>query len=299
MNAQHPQGPGEPFTLLFDSDAFDSDDPRANASLPEPFRAFYGGDWRVPEAGTRPYSYANFAVSRDGRVSFNEPGHLGGGDVSGFNAHDRWLMALLRARADAVMVGDNTLRLEPGHLWTSSYIHPEDAPAFTALRRAEGRAPYPLQVFLSLTGELDAGAAVFGQEELHVIVATTTRGAKRASSLRCAARLEVLALGDDACDLERLTHILRADYGVKTLLCEGGPRVYGAMLAKRLVTDEFLTLCPAIIGNRQGEKVRPGLVEGVAFGPQGAPRSKLLSLRRAGDHLFLRSRYDALKATGV
>ena len=106
----------EPFTLLFDDEAKDE------FALPKNLHAVYGGDWLLPRVNGRPYTYANFALSRDGRVSFNVSGHLGGGDVSGFNAHDRWLMGLLRARADAVVVGDNTLRLEPDHLWTCEYI---------------------------------------------------------------------------------------------------------------------------------------------------------------------------------
>ena len=114
----------EPFTLLFD------DEPKDDTALPENLRTIYGGDWLLPEVDGRPYTYANFALSRDGRVSFNEPGHVGGGDVSGFNAHDKWLMGLLRARADAVVVGDNTLRLEPDHLWTCEYIFPDTEQQF-------------------------------------------------------------------------------------------------------------------------------------------------------------------------
>ena len=149
-------GPGAPFTLLLDEDAGPGD------GLPAAFRRVYGGDWRLPPpAPARPYTYVNFVVSRDGRVSFDEPGQVGGGEVGLFNAHDRWLMALLRARCEAVLVGDNTLRLEPEHLWTPGYICPEDADAFAALRAAEGRRPVPLHVFLSLGGDLPAGAGVF------------------------------------------------------------------------------------------------------------------------------------------
>ena len=36
---------------------------------------------------------------------------------------------------------------------------------------------------------------------------------------------------------------------------------------------------------------RPGLIEGVGFLPSNAPRSRLLQVRRAGDYLFLHSRY--------
>lgn len=277
----------EPFTLLFDDDA------RADTALPEALRALYGGDWHVPETAGRPYVYSNFALSRDGRVSFNVPGHLGGGDVSGFNAHDRWLMALLRARADAVVVGDNTLRLEPEHLWTCEYIYPEAQP-FLELRAAEGRKPRPLQVFLSLTGDFDPSAAVFCQAGLEVLIATTARGVKAARSLDCAANVTVLELGGDSVDLRHLGEILTTDFGVNTLLCEGGPRVYGGFIAAQLLDDEFLTLCPTVIGNPglEGEhKPRPGLIEGTAFRPDIYPKSIPTSLRRAEEHLFLKSRY--------
>lgn len=277
----------EPFTLLFD------DDPRNAPSLPAALQAMYGGDWHVPKTVERPYTYSNFALSRDGRVSFNVPGHLGGGDVSGFNAHDRWLMALLRARADAVVVGDNTLRLEPEHLWTCEYIYP-DAQLFLELREVEGRKPCPLQVFLSLTGDFDPDAAIFCRADLDVLIATTARGGEAASGLECAANVEVLELGQGSVDLGRLADILKTDFGVNTLLCEGGPRVYGGFIAAQLLDDEFLTLCPTVIGNPVSgpdTEPRPGLIEGSAFAPDAHPQSVPTSLRRAGKHLFLKSRY--------
>lgn len=278
----------EPFTLLFDDDVKD------NTTLPEALRAVYGGDWHVPETSERPHIYSNFALSRDGRVSFNVPGHLGGDDVSGFNAHDRWLMALLRARADAVVVGDNTLRLEPEHLWTCEYIYPEAHQPFRELRKVERRKPCPLQVFLSFDGVFDADAAVFCQPDLDVLIATTARGVEAASGLDCAANVSVLELGQDSVDLRRLCAILTTDFGVNTLLCEGGPRVYGGFVSARLLDDEFLTLCPTVIGNPglEGDtKPRPGLIEGAAFSPDAPPKSVPTSLRRAGEHLFLKSRY--------
>lgn len=270
-----------PFELCFD------DTLQVN-SLPEGIRQIYGSDWQPREVAGRPYTYSNFVVSRDGRVSFNEPGHLGGGDVSGFNAHDRWLMALLRARSDAVIVGDNTLRLESEHLWTAEYIFREDAAPFTTLRQQERRKRYPYQVFLSLTGEVDPEAAVFQQEELEVIVATTYKGKAHAEQLDVP-QLTVLGLGNTQVDLHRLVQVLHQDFGIHHLLCEGGPRVYGAFIAAGLIDDEFLTLSPTVIG--QAEHKRPGLVEGVAFAPDHYPKSIPVSLRRAGTHLFLRSSY--------
>jgi 5-amino-6-(5-phosphoribosylamino)uracil reductase len=281
-----PTGPKGQFVLLFDEEA------NKPPFLPEPFRRIYGGDIRALEHPDRPYTYINFVTSRDGRVSFSEPGHAGGSDVACFSDADTWLMALLRACADAVMMGEGTLAAEPDHLWTSEFIAPCDAEAFTALRSELGRSRFPLHVFLSLEGNVNPSAAVFADSAFQVLIATTSAGKERAEALLkdASAQIEVLDLGADTVDLHRLVRLLHSTYRVKSLLCEGGPRVYGSMLQAGLVDDEFLTLSPVMLGSDDGPK-RPSLVEGVRFAPGKAPRSTLLSLRRVGDHLFMRSRW--------
>jgi riboflavin biosynthesis pyrimidine reductase len=278
-------GPGSPYTVLFDQQS------PVGHGLPPAIQAIYG-DWRLLEPSDRPYDYANFVISHDGRVSFNLPDALGGGAVSLDNRHDQWLMGLLRARADAVLVGDATLRLEPDHVWTAGGIFPEDASAFDRLRQAEGRTPLPLQVFASLHGDIPDEAAVFQQSGLRVVIASTTSGVAQARALlHRYAGVDYLDLGAEQTNLGLLTHTLYRDYGVRSLLCEGGPRLYGSMLAAGEVDEEFLTISPIAIGNPAGGTPRPGLVEGVAFDPATVPRSTLVSVRRAGDYLFLRSRY--------
>jgi riboflavin biosynthesis pyrimidine reductase len=277
------------FELLLDEDDAEG------VGLPDAFRAVYGGDWLLPQRDQ--YIYVNFVVARDGRVSFADPGHAGGGDVSGFDAHDQWLMGLLRARSDAVMMGDGTLASEPGHLWTAEFICPTDGEAFAALRRLEGRRPEPLVVFVSLRGELPWDAAVFAEPAAEVVIATTASGARAVEAARptVAGRLEVLALGDDEVDLRSLAGALAARFGVERLLCEGGPRLYGSLLRARLQCDEFVTLSPIVLGDDGVSGLRrPSLVEGVRFEVDGAPWSRPISVRRAGDHLFLRSRYTGV-----
>jgi riboflavin biosynthesis pyrimidine reductase len=283
-------GPGTPFASLLDEDT------GPGLRLPAAFQQVYGGDWPLPApAAERPYTYMNFVVSRDGRVSFAEPEHLGGGDVSGFNAHDRWLMGLLRSRCDAVLSGDNTLRLDPPLLLTPDYIFPADAASFAALRAAESRAAAPLHVLLSLEGDVPAEAALFAHPEIPVLIVTTTRGAATARTLLGdRAQVEVRAFGEDYVAPAALLTALRQEYGVHSLLCEGGPRTYGSLLAAGQVDDEFLTLSPIVIGNPPPGTgpPRPSRVEGVAFAPGQAPTQRLLAIRRAGAHLFLRSRYQ-------
>ena len=99
-----------PFDVLFE----DRERGRLGAhSLIPAVKDIYGGDWSIPEPGNRPYCYSNFVMSHDGRISFAVAGHEGGGDVSGFDAHDQWLMGLLRCRADAVLVGANPRTKSP------------------------------------------------------------------------------------------------------------------------------------------------------------------------------------------
>jgi riboflavin biosynthesis pyrimidine reductase len=255
--------------------------------LPEGLRATYGGDWIIPDSAGGIYRYSNFVMSHDGRVSFNIEGHEGGGDVSDFNAHDQWLMGLLRARADAVMVGANTLRSESEHRWTSAFIYPADEPAFAALRVAEGRRPLPYQVMVTRTGDLPKDAAIFHDPDLDVLVVTTKAGAR---ALTGRPNLTLIVAGDDDLDTNRAHEILHDEFGVRTLLCEGGPRVYGSLLAAGQLDEEFLTWSPVVIGTSEDEP-RPGLIEGVALQPSHSSRSHLISVRRAGDHLFVRSRY--------
>lgn len=277
-----PNGPGSNYQLLF------SDDISTGLGLPDPFLTIYPGDWRLRAFKDRPYVYSNFAQSRDGRVSYNVPGQSSGGDVTSFNRHDRWLMGLLRARADAVMMGDNTVRIEPDHIWDAEHIFPDDAQAYVQLRRLEERRPKPFLVLLSYDGNLSYQEAPFLDARQHIILATTQRGADVAKDARSAAKLDVHVLGSDEVDMRRMTEMLFHDYGVENLLCEGGPRVMGGMLNAGLIDEEFVTSCPSFIG-RTTDTFRPSYIEGTAWLPNTAPYSKPLSLHRAGDYLFMRT----------
>jgi riboflavin biosynthesis pyrimidine reductase len=278
-------GPGSPFKTLFD------EGPATGTSLPPAFQAIYDGDWRIPEPGEQPFVYTNFATARDGRVSYNEPGRSTGGDVTGFNAHDRWLMGLLRARAECIVMGDATLKVEQDHVWTAEFIWPGDADAFTALRKHEGLKPLPMTVFLSIDGDIDAGLPAFCDSDAHVVIATTRDGAKRAEQMRCKARLEVVAFDGPSVNCRELIALLHREYGMHRILCEGGPRVMGNMLASGVVSSEFVTLCPAILGRSESHH-RPSYVEGYAFMPDASPYSKPIALRRAGDFLYMQTRCE-------
>ena len=76
--------------------------------LPPELARLYGC-LRMPQACSRPHVISNFVTTLDGVVSLSVKKHASGGDISGFSAHDRMVMGLLRAIADVVIVGAGTL----------------------------------------------------------------------------------------------------------------------------------------------------------------------------------------------
>jgi riboflavin biosynthesis pyrimidine reductase len=279
-------GPGSPFELFADTDAARNSD----RGLPRAIREVYQGDWVIPETASGLYCYSNFVMSHDGRVSFNVHGHEGGGDVSDFNPHDQWLMGLLRARADAVIVGANTLRTESEHIWTSEFIYPRDAEGFADLRVAENRSPTPIQVFVTRSGDITPDAAVFHDLSLAIVVVTSHEGEKNLA-VAGLPHVSVVLAGEKDVDIPQALKRLRDDFDVQTLLCEGGPRVYGAFVSSEALDEEFLTVSPVLVGGSATQS-RPGLIEGFALSPGSPQRARLLSIRRASDHLFMRTQFD-------
>src|SRR5438093_4006986 len=144
--------------------------------LPSELARLYG-EVRLPETPRPPYVISNFVQSLDGVAALGIP-QTSGGQISGSNPQDRFVMGLLRAIADAVVVGAGTARSVPGHLWTSEHIFPSLADEYAELRRRLGRAELPLNVIVTAKGEVDASQRVF-QGEVPVMVVTTEAGQRR------------------------------------------------------------------------------------------------------------------------
>lgn len=283
-------GPAAPYTLLFDDDAS-----TGGLGLPPELRAIYGGDWLLPPPhDDRPYTFTNFVVAHDGRISFAEAHHAGGGAISRHIAHDTWLMGLLRARADAIITGAGTLRVALRHRWTPWETFPAAQHCLAALRAAEGRTSLPLLVVLTATGQLPATAAALHVPHQPLLIATHSAAAAQArTSLANLPHANYHISPGSSVDLAALCYALRHEYGVSSLLSEGGAHVYGALIAAKLIDEVFTTLSPVIVGNPAPPAApRPALVEGVAFAPANPPQLRLVSLRRHGDYLFQRASFE-------
>ena len=272
------------------------DQPSAGGTpiLPPDLQRQYGGGLQFPHPpADRPYVIGNFVSTLDGIVSFAIPGKAGGGEISGHDSSDRFIMGLLRASADAVMVSSGTFRATAReHAWIPQSIYPEAAELYASFRKdVLGKPRQPYTVIVSGSGVVDLGRPMFRMPEVSVRILTTGQGAERLRSARAGdlPSTEVLALDGSggAIAPAAMLDALRAKLGVRLLLHEGGPTLYGEFIAARLVDEFFLTVAPQLAGSKL-ESPRPNMVWQTAFSPHTAPWLRIISVKESGDHLYLR-----------
>jgi riboflavin biosynthesis pyrimidine reductase len=266
----------------------------SRAILPDGLRDRYDGNLSFPPAPEeRPYCIANFVSTLDGVVSFNLQGESEGAQISGSNEEDRFIMGLLRASVDAVVVGSGTLRAAGLQgSWLPEAVCPAARDLYQKYRTEVLRKlEYPLVVIVTGTGGLDLVSAVFHTPRTRVLILTTEQGKRRlsrsGSEALVSVEVKVLSTTDQSISPSAILTLLKQEAGVELLLHEAGPTLFGEFLAGGFIDEVFLTVAPQIAG-RVAAHPRPGLVATVEFSPMTAPWWKLLSAKRASDYLFLR-----------
>lgn len=274
----------------------DCDEAYAESALPQKLRELYDGDLHFgASAAVRPYVIANFVSTLDGVVSYEMEGKSDGSTISGADPADRFIMGLLRASADAIVVGAGTLRdVSAKSLWTPESVYPDAKNLYAEYRvGAQHKPEYPLLVVVSGSGQLDLTREIFRTPTMRAVVMTTSAGrdelTRRGASALGSMGVEVLDSNNGGVEPEAILQVLQSKYGVKTVLHEGGPKLFGQFLAAEAVDELFLTLSPQIAG-RDRDATRPGLVEGMAFAPDFAPRFQMVSTKQNAAYLYLRYR---------
>ena len=219
--------------------------------------------YAVPAAG--PWLRVNFVSSLDGAAT------LGGRSGGLGDAEDQRLMSVIRGAADLVLVGSGTVLAEG---YGGAAVEPADA----AWRVAQGMPPQPR--FGVVSSRLGLGPEhPFFSEQVARPVVVTSESAPEADRAALADVADVVVCGVERVDLVRMVVDLAAT-GLRSVLCEGGPGLFGALIAADLVDEFCLTLSPKLVG---------GAAARVAASAAEHPRGMRLAHAIEGERmLFLR-----------
>ena len=225
--------------------------------------------------------YANFVATLDGVVAI--PSLPSSNEViAGGNDADRFLMGLLRAVADTVLVGAGVLRASPRGTWRAEKIYPPAADAYGELRRDLGLPPAPEIAIVTGSGSIDPAHPVLAGR---AVVLTSDAGADRLSG-----RIPDVCCRCLAGRAARLSGAARSSTHSASEATAGSSarpaRTRSARLLQDSAIDElFLTRSPFLAGDA-GAGSRLRLVEAADLVP--LVEGRLLSIRRHDEHLFTR-----------
>ncbi len=193
-----------------------------------------------PSDRTVPTLRMNFVASLDGAVTVD-------GCSEGLsNDPDQRVFRLLREVCDALMVGAGTLRKEGYGALTLDKGR-------RSRRVARGLAPVPPLVVVSSALDLSPAHPMFTEAPVRPLILThaSSPPGRRAALGEVA---DVLVHGDTAVDLAAGLADL-AERGLRQVLSEGGPTLFGSLVAADVVDELCLTVSPLLAGAGAGRIV--------------------------------------------
>ncbi len=288
--------PIQPFEVLFDH--------AEPSPFDDPAFAPYGNFGFPPAPAHRPWIYTNFVQSLDGITSLL--GEYASGQYISQSREDRWLMDLLRANADGLIMGMATLTEEKRLRGSQSrgIVFQVIEPAMQNLRNRLGKRR-ERNIFVTRAENLDLSQfKVFDGDLVDAAIVTSPAGGERLRAQGDHPHVAIITAGaGERLDLPAAIAKLREELGIERLLCEGGPTLYGTLARADLIDEKFLTVSPIEVG----QLVPPGqtrlpaeekmvtLLRPTVFGGSGLTKDtathwQWLSCRKAGNHQFNRYR---------
>jgi riboflavin biosynthesis pyrimidine reductase len=191
--------------------------------------------YAYPDRLDRCWVRANMIASLDGAATVEgRAGGLAGGG-------DRAVFKVMRAVADVILVGAGTVRAE-------NYSGAQLDVVGRQRRQAEGQSEVPPIAVVTGTGALDPDSRLFTRTEVPPLIFTTT-----ASFAATSDRLNGIAEVIDASRADPIavdpTAVLAelGRRGLHRVLCEGGPRLLGDVVAAGLLDELALTIAPMLV----------------------------------------------------
>lgn len=223
-----------------------------------------------PDGAGGPWLRANMVSTLDGAAQHD-------GKSQGISsAADMRIFGVLRALADVVVVGAETVRQE-------GYRPARARAEFAASREASGQGPAPAVAVVTAGLDLDFSLPLFTSPLVPTLVLTGAAApADRVAAAEKAGARVVVAGDGTSVDPDRAVRLL-ADRGLRRQLTEGGPRLLGQMVAAGVLDELCLTISPTLTA---------GGAQRIAGGPatEVPERFELASLLEEAGFLFTRYR---------
>lgn len=225
--------------------------------------------YRYPDRLDRPWLRVNFVASLDGAVTVQ-------GRSRGLSAPDDLrVLGVIRDLSDVILVGGGTAMVE----------------GYRGVRRTEIRSGRRLRLGLSevppiavVTGHcsLPPDSPLFADTVVPPIVFTTASAPAHRRKALADAGADVVVTGGERVDLTAMVAALD-ERGLRRIGCEGGPTLFGHLIADDLVDELCLTISPLLTS---------GDADRIARGPRvDRPRRMRLLAALQGEDSMLMLRY--------
>ena len=210
-----------------------------------------------------PWLRVNFVSSIDGAVTVDgKSGGLGG-------EADHRVFDILRTLCDVVVVAAGTVKAEG---YGPMVV---DQPSVDA-RVAAGLKPQPTFAIVTGSLDLDPASPIFTKAPVRPIILTGEAAPTNEALGKVA---DIIVCGAKSVDPGRMVAAL-SERNLARIHCEGGPSLFGSLLAADVVDELCLTVSPLLVGGDSGR---------IAKGEVPEPRGmSLAGILKSDDTLLLR-----------
>jgi riboflavin-specific deaminase-like protein len=217
----------------------------------------------------RPFVAATFAMTVDGKITTKNFS-----PVDFTSREDKLHLFRQRALADAVLIGHTSLKRDNVRLGLPAELQQ------ARIKRKQTQAP--LRVIVSNKGRIDSRLKIFQSTSSPILIFSTTQMPRKTQTALGEKAILHLAESEEV-DLAKILRILRSQYHVRTVACEGGPTLFRSLLERDLVDQLNLTIAPYMFGGASAPTL-------TGLGREFLPASvhcRLIDMRVVGEECFL------------